>query len=536
MKKISLNRIWKGALRRVDRSAHDRRIMQLAVDIDMHSPVPEGEPVIFFNASTRLSGMSLNAAFSLLSSWSLRLSGIPIIYYYCQGGMPLCVLGTNTKNYQEPPPCAECIKQSQVFYSGGEVRPFDFTVNPELDAAIDKQSVAQLVAFKYHNIPLGELVLPSVRWILRRYHLEDDAATRTIFCQYIRGAWSIYISFSSLLDEVYPQAVVVFNGMSYPEAVAKWIARQRGIRVITHEVCLQPFSAFITTGEATLRTIQIPERFELSEQQNQRLDDYLEQRFKGNFKMAGVQFWAGMDKLDETFLQKAGSFKQVVPVFANVIFDTSQAHANVIFPHMFAWLDKIIELIQRHPETLFVVRAHPDEARPGKESRESVAEWAAKNQISQYPNVVFVDSKERISSYELIRRSKFVLVYNSTIGLEASLMGAAVLCAGRSRFTDYPTVFFPADQNVFSEMAETFLSSDKIDVPELFCQNARRYLYYELYRASIPFGDFLEEDKHWQGYVTLKNFSWKDLLPENSAPMNTFYQGIVFDNPFLLEE
>ena len=65
----------------------------------------------------------------------------------------------------------------------------------------------------------------------------------------------------------------------------------------------------------------------------------------------------------------------MVPVFTNVIFDTSQPHSNVVFPHMFAWLDCVLELVRAHPETLFVIRAHPDEIRPGKESRESVAQW-----------------------------------------------------------------------------------------------------------------------------------------------------------------
>jgi hypothetical protein len=68
------------------------------------------------------------------------------------------------------------------------------------------------------------------------------------------------------------------------------------------------------------------------------------------------------------------SYQQIVPVFTNVIFDTSQPHSNVVFrtclPGWTACLSG-----RSAPETLFVIRAHPDEARPGKESRESVAEW-----------------------------------------------------------------------------------------------------------------------------------------------------------------
>ena len=99
---------------------------------------------------------------------------------------------------------------------------------------------------------------------------------------------------------------------------------------------------------------------------------------------------------------------------------------------MFAWLDSVLEIIRAHPETLFVIRAHPDEMRPGtaKQSRESVRSWVMQTKADKLPNVVFIDSQEYVSSYELIQRSKFVMVYNSSIGLEAALMGTPVLCGG----------------------------------------------------------------------------------------------------------
>ena len=103
--------------------------------------------------------------------------------------------------------------------------------------------------------------------------------------------------------------MVLFNGQFFPEATARWVASQRGIRTITHEVGLQPFSAFFTTGEATAYPLHVPDDFELSDAQNERLDAYLSQRFHGQFSMAGVRFWPEMKGLDASFLQKAASFQ-----------------------------------------------------------------------------------------------------------------------------------------------------------------------------------------------------------------------------------
>lgn len=530
----------------------NHRVRRVAAAINSHAhPSAEIKPVVFFNASTRLVGISLNAAFSQLTSWALRLQQVPVIHFVCKAGMSCCVLGTDRNDVSKPPPCQACIAQSSALYSAAFVVPFVYQTDAHLSGLLGGLSVDQLIEFTYQSprldnkseagttplsIPLGRLVLPSIRWVLRRHHLPDDEPTRSLFREYILSANHVVHEFSALLERTDPQAVILFNGQFFPEATTRWIATQRGIRTITHEVGLQPFSAFFTTGDATAYPLDIPEDFELNEAQNHRLDAYLSQRFHGQFSMAGVRFWSQIKGLDEDFLHKAQAFKQIVPVFTNVIFDTSQPHSNVLFPHMFAWLDQLLEIMRSHPETLFVVRAHPDEARPGKTSQESVSQWIAQSGAERLSNMVFVDSQQPLSSYELIQRSKFVMVYNSTIGLEASIMGAAVLCAGRARFTQLPTVFFPSSQREYQQLAETFLTSEHISIPLEFQHNARRFLYFQLYRSSLSFADFLQEDGIWQGFVSLTKFPWAKLTPDKSPTLRVLSNGILKREPFLLKD
>jgi hypothetical protein len=219
-------------------------------------------------------------------------------------------------------------------------------------------------------------------------------------------------------------------------------------------------------------------------------------------------------------------------VFTNVVYDTSQSHANVLFPHMFSWLDEILKLIKAHPDTLFVIRAHPDEMRPGtaKQSRESVRQWVQQNNVLKLPNVVFIDSHEYLSSYELIQRAKFILVYNSSIGLEAAISGAAVLCGGKARYTQLPTVFFPETSEAYIQTAQDFLRCEQVSVPAEFKRNARRFLYYQLFRASLSFEQYLTEGFR-KGYVQLLPFSWQALMPENSPTMRVLIEGLNNGGP-----
>ena len=522
-------------LRRWAHRAANRWLQTMALRVREHAPAGEGVlPVVFFNASTRLENTSQNAAFSLLASWSLRLSGTPVVHFVCGAGMTRCVLGTNRDDLAAGPPCRRCISQSVHIFNGAKAEWCIYQVDEGLQAALAGLRLAELVTLVYQDVPLGELVLSSLRWTLRRHHLQDDEPTRFLCRQFLISAWSIACKFSALLDKVKPQAVVVFNGMFFPEATARHLARQRGIGVITHEVGFRPLSGFFTTGEATASPIDLPPDFTLTPAQENELDAYLGQRFQGNFQMAGVRFWPEMKGMPSEFWEKASNFRQIVPVFTNVVFDTSQTHANVIFPHMFAWLDVVLEVIKAHPETLFVLRAHPDETRPGKESRESVAQWVQQNQVDQFANVHYLDADQYINSYELIQASKFSMVYNSTIGLEAAILGSTVLCGGKSRFTQDAIAVLPDSAATFRQKLEELLEAEMLETPPEYRQNARRFFYYQVFHRALPFDDFLEEDKYWKGYVRLKKFDWSALLPEKSETMQVIVNGILHDEPFAM--
>ena len=547
-----LQKIFSRLRLRWQRSQNNRQVRDLIrqVAATRSTPAPGMRPVVLFNASTRLTGISLNAGFALLTRLGLGMAGIPAVQFACRAGMSRCVLGTDRNDAAKEPPCRACMAQTRTLVEGDPVVWFEAPADEALSKKLEGLSIDELMkfetAYRPHPspsgenrgevIPLGRLVLPALRWVLRKHHLMDDEATRWLLRQYILSAWNVARQFAALLERENPQAVIVFNGQFFPEATARWVAQQRGLPVITHEVGLRPFTAFFTPGEATAYPLHVPEAFELDERQNARLDEYLSQRFKGQFSMAGVRFWPEMKGLEPAFVQRIEQFKQVVPVFTNVIFDTSQPHSNVVFPHMFAWLDLVLELAGAHPETLFVLRAHPDEGRPGKASQESVRQWVERSGADRLPNLIFIDSHQALSSYELIRRSKFTMIYNSTIGLEASLLGAPVLCAGRARFTQLPTVFFPPTPEAFHQQAEQLLAAETIPVPPEFGRNARRFLYYQLYYSSLPFGDFLEEDGIWTGFVRLKGFAPEQLSAQKSPAMRAILDGLLHGGTFLLDD
>jgi len=111
-------------------------------------------------------------------------------------------------------------------------------------------------------------------------------------------------------------------------------------------------------------------------------------------------------------------------------------------------------------------------------------------------------------------------------------MGAAVLCAGKARFTQYPTVFFPNSISSYRSELEKFLNADTIDMPDAFLRNARKFLYYQLFRTSLPFERFLEPSVRTT-QTRLKPFSLDELL--DSESIKVVMDGLLNDGDFLLD-
>ncbi|GMR11354.1 MAG: hypothetical protein BMS9Abin28_2184 [Anaerolineae bacterium] len=530
-----------GMVQRAERARADRlirgQVERIEAYLDSITPTPElpGAPVLVFNASTRIQSLSLNAAFSLLASWSMRSAGVPVRYLVCREGMLQCMLGTQWSNLDQPPPCKECIR------FGEKILPSRLSTSMRLNRGLirrlelelEARSLDELSDWRFEDLPIGELCLPTVRWALRRHDLYDDRAARGLFRQYLLSAASLAEWFRSTFAELEPRALVVFNGITYPEAVARAMALRLGIPVTTHEVGLRALSAFFSHEHATFREVDLPEESSLEPDWSQVLDAYLEDRGQGRFSMAGVRFWPEIEPIPAKLKVSMQAYRQEIPIFTNVIFDTSQVHANSIFEHMFEWLDAVGELTADYPETLFVIRAHPDENRPGKESRQTVADWFESSGLLDQPNVTFIGPDERVSSYELIERSSFVLVYNSSVGLEASIQGKAVLCAGRARYTQANTVFMPSDKAEYFRQLESMLESSSIEAPPEFAENGRRFLYQELFRSSIDLSDFLIPYPSLPGMVLLRDFE-PQALKEHPA-LEAIRRGVLDGATFATE-
>lgn len=488
--------------------------------------------VLFFDVSSHIYNLSFNGVAGLLATWGLRLAGQPVTYLVCHSGFEKCLLGTRPADLSASMPCDTCIANNTSWYPAKHsiaFHPPDAGYD-DLLSKLMAMTTEELIAYRYGSINLGELCVPSVRWRLRRWNLDLDAAGHDILAIYIASAIALAQRLERLFVERKVRSLLLFNGTFFPEATARAVAELHHIPVVTYESGFQPLSAFFSHTVATEYSIQIPADFELNDEENAQLDEYLAQRLKGNFTMAGIRFWPDMQSISPELKQKAESHQRVVVVFTNVVFDTSQTYANRVFESMFDWLEATLTLAAEHPDTLFIVRAHPDELRQDKESQEPVGEWLSSKGFDTLKNLSFIAPTEYVSSYELIDLSQFCIIYNSTIGLEATLLGKPVIAAGQTRYDRENMIHKVASPEAYLNLVQHFLRSGVPPVPAEWQQQARRFMYYSLFKTSLDLSPFTE-----QAYLynyTLKSFEAEALHPDRSPIMKTICSGITNNTPF----
>ena len=113
-------------------------------------------------------------------------------------------------------------------------------------------------------------------------------------------------------------------------------------------------------------------------------------------------------------------------------------------------------------------------------------------------------------------------------------MGAVVLNGGKARYTQLPIVYFPNTIEAHRQTAREFLGAGRLDPDPVMQNNARRFLYYQLFRTSLPFAEFLDRHPN-PTMIKIRSFPWQKLDPQNSPVMKIVTEGILNGRPFLLE-
>ena len=532
-----VRRISSGAYRALelllgDRHPHvrvQRQARELASNSGSFSPA-RSERVLFFTNRGWFPHVSTEAVIGK----ALELRGAKVCFYLCGGVLPQCDFKPPTDPKVTPGLCSRC-----AGFGTRMLRAMDFDIiqmnevlnaseRDELLLSLRESSPQDVLDFELDGNPLGQWILPSVQRSLLRGDVGGDIWSTATLNGYLESAVMYSHISKRLLDLLAPDVVVLTNGSFFAERIMLERCKSSGVDVVAYERGQRTNSIIVSRDAPVVpfETTTIFDRWKelpLTRSQRAQVDAYLNQRSTGN---VGVQeIWPVIEKNKEAIAKRLhfDVRKPIVTAYTNILWDTAVFRRDRAFEGLFQWVTETIGAAETMPDVQFLLRIHPAEVRlPLLESRDRISDRIDRLAKPLPDNLRIIRPEDSASSYELMEMSKAILVYTSTIGLEAAARGLPVVVGGITHYGDKGFTFDTNRSADYREVITTAMTNGIMtdEMKDL----ALRYAYTFFFRFHRPFR-WVDDSSRAARSLTFRSLD--DIGPGADAEMDALCEWIL---------
>jgi hypothetical protein len=382
----------------------------------------------------------------------------------------------------------------------------------------DLKTIEDCQNFSFDHLPIGELVKVSVLRYFYTGVLKPEYLH--VYKKYLKEGVRCALLFNDYLNTHSKEIIIFWNGAGFMDRVAMEVCRKRSIPFITQESFFGNSSWIYAKNKVAIHLDYSSEykrdkkNFSFDEAENRDLE-ILIRSFSGNHdfsKKTDVKQLLGMD-----------SQQQFVVLFTNMNFDTYVLGRDQLFNNMFQWIEHTCNFWNAlSKEVKLVVRAHPGELKYLTPSSDFVRNVMT-SLISD--TVLFVDADSPISSYDLLDQSNGVLVYSSTIGVEAMLLNKIVISAGTTFYQEFG--LHPKSKAEYEFLLKNLIDgklSANVDLNSL-----KHYLYYLYFRRVVQLRGFGINRLTGKDFID-ETLNANELMKLNEEALNDFYNEMIYED------
>lgn len=471
-------------------------------------------------------------------SWALWLRGVPNRHVICDGGLQCC----DAKKITYPDvSCHDCSARTVGILDafGLPCMKLSERIGPaeiaNAYARVNQLSWDECNAFEYRGLALGEFALVS----LLSYHLlgkmQRTPEQLEVFRRFLATAIVMVEFYTPIFAECPPRRLFLLNGLYLGWRVAFELARRHNVPVTVWEVGIQSNTIVMAEDRFAgyCEQPQLQQEYrdrELTSTERYEIETYLARRRGGDQGL--IQYVVPDDQ--QNFWNELALPKGTQPftLFTNVEWDSAVVARHTGFAGQIDWILATIEQFSRRPQDVLVVRVHPGEIRINKmESRDRITE-RVKEAFPQLPaNVRVIGPEQKLNSYDLVAQSRAILVYTSTIGLEAACMGKPVIVAGKVHYASKGFTCDPCTPEDYRAALESLPIVDGYD--STWREKAVRYGHLFFIQMMLPHDNLFRSDHLF--CVTGVTFrSLGDLAPGANKQIDTLCDIILKGRPPLV--
>ena len=129
---------------------------------------------------------------------------------------------------------------------------------------------------------------------------------------------------------------------------------------------------------------------------------------------------------------------------------------KAMFPDQFKGINEILTLLNDRLDIHVYVRIHPAQRNVHYKYHQELHQLSSK-----YSNVTVIPATDKVSSYTLIDQASKIVVFGSTIGIEAAYWNKPVILLAGALYYYLNDIYIPSDKNELRQMLVANLPSKK---------------------------------------------------------------------------
>lgn len=397
--------------------------------------------------------------------------------------------------------------------------------------------VEGIEAFRHEGVAIGEHAMAGALRFFAVGSLAGEPQGEPVLRRYLESALLTAAATRRLIRGVGFASAVFTHGIYVPWGLVGEVARQEGVAVSTWNVAYRKRRFIFSHDDTYHHTLMTEpreqwENMRLSPVQERELMQYLTSRREGLFDWIVFHRPTTVEPNDLAGEAGLDVNKPIIGLLTNVAWDAQLHYPANAFPNMLDWLVRTCEYFATRPDLQLLIRVHPAEISGFPPSRQPILQELRTRIPQLAPNIVVVPPESGMSTYALMSLCNAAIIYGTKMGVELTSVGIPVIVAGEAWIRNKGITHDARSPEEYFAILDRLPFAGKLEPAQLL--RARRYAYHFFFNRMIPL-PFVEPKAGYPVY-RLKLDSMRQLLPGQSAGLDTICDGILGKGPFVMRE
>jgi hypothetical protein len=443
--------------------------------------------------ATSMTGYIHGSSMDRVLALALTEKGHQVAFLLCDSDLEACQIIKFSSYKPEQlmksvntPRCSSCAPHIDKLFAPLGLPIFNFksdrSQEPKQKENFLNMSFEELKAFQIGSVKIGmHAWAGAVRYFAStQFAGEPDA--KEILIRFLVSGIRLHDSTSNVINEFKPDTLIAHHGIYIPQGVVSEVARENQVSLMTWTSSYRK-GTFIFSPDETYHYSMVTEptsnweELELTKKQLSVLDKYMNSRWRGDNDW--IKF--SDSKVDQSVSKKRKS--DFFLALTSVTWDAELHYESRAFSSMRDWLAKTVEYFTENPTLQLIIRVHPAEVTSPNKSRESMFDYVNSLKINLPPNIELIAATDKTSTYELIEKSRAVIVYNTKTGIEAAYRNKPVIIAGESWLRGKGIGWDVTNTAHYFETLNLFKDRPTMTFDQL--KRAERYAFHFFFRRMI---------------------------------------------------